>query len=221
MRRAERLYRLIDEMRGRGVRRAADLAAALEVSERTVYRDVAHLQGSGLPIEGAAGVGYLLRPGFDLPPVTLTHDQLDALAVGLAFVEGTEDAVLAEAAREVRAKIEAGLPEGSTLRDAPFRAVRSDAAPHADAIRHAIRHRAVLRLRYRDGGGAETEREVNPLIVWSMAEGRMVSGWCALRDGFRTFRLDRIVALEPTGATFEPTPETDLAAFLAQDAHAP
>ena len=93
----------------------------------------------------------------------------------------------------------------------------SEAAPHADKIRRAIRHREVLRLRYRDGVGAETEREIDPLIVWSMPEGRMVSGWCALRGGFRTFRLDRIVEAAPTGRTFEAAPGRDLAAFLAQD----
>ena len=85
MRRAERLYRLVDELRTRRVTRAAELAAVLEVSPRTVYRDIAHLQASGLPIAGEAGVGYLLSPGFDLPPVTFTHDQLEALAVGLAM----------------------------------------------------------------------------------------------------------------------------------------
>ena len=86
MRRAERLFRLVNEMRSRDVCTAQDLAQALEVSLSTIYRDVAHLRGSGLPIEGEAGVGYIQRPGFDLPAMTFTHDQIDALAVGLAFV---------------------------------------------------------------------------------------------------------------------------------------
>ena len=95
MRRAERLFRLVNEMRTHGVIRAEDLAATFEVSLSTIYRDIAHLQGSGLPIEGAPGLGYLLRPGFDMPNTTFSHDQVDALAMGLAFVERTGDPVLA------------------------------------------------------------------------------------------------------------------------------
>ena len=122
MRRAERLFRLVNEMRTHDVCRAADLAEQFEVGIATIYRDIAHLQASGLPIEGEAGVGYLLRPGFDLPNVTFTHDQIDALAVGLSFVERTGDAALASAAREARAKIQAGLPapEERKLADAPY-----------------------------------------------------------------------------------------------------
>ena len=110
MRRAERLFRVVNEMRTRSVTRAEDLAKHLEVSVRTIYRDLAHLQASGLPIEGEAGVGYLLRPGFDLPSVTFTHEQVDALAIGLSFVESLDDPVLASAAQEVRAKLQASLP---------------------------------------------------------------------------------------------------------------
>jgi predicted DNA-binding transcriptional regulator YafY len=102
MRRAERLFRLVNEMRSRGLSRADDLAAHFEISVRTVYRDIAHLQASGLPIEGEAGVGYLLRPGFDLPSMTFTHDQVEALAVGLSFAESLDDPALAAAAREAR-----------------------------------------------------------------------------------------------------------------------
>ena len=221
MRRAERLFRLVDEMRSRGLARADDLAGRLEVSVRTIYRDIAHLQASGLPIEGEPGVGYLLRPGFDLPPVTLTHDQLAALALGLSHVEGGTDPVLAAAAREVRAKVQAGLPSPETreLADAPYRAVpQGDAAsPHMDVVRAAIRERHVLLLDYEDGAGARTQRRVRPLIVWSLPDGWMVSGWCELREGFRTFRLDRMARLAMLDETFEETDRTSLAAFLAQD----
>ena len=102
MRRAERLFRLVNELRSRGVSRAEDLAAYFEISARTVYLDIAHLQASGLPIEGEAGVGYILRPGFDLPAMTFTFEQIDALAMGLSFVEVAGDTSLSEAAREVR-----------------------------------------------------------------------------------------------------------------------
>ena len=91
MRRAERLFRIVSELRARGVCRAEDLARHFEISVRTVYCDIAHLQGSGLPIEGEAGIGYLLRPGFDLPAMTFTFEQLDALAISLSFVEAAGD----------------------------------------------------------------------------------------------------------------------------------
>lgn len=208
-------------MRARGVCRAADLAARLEVSVRTVYRDIAHLQASGLPIDGEPGVGYLLRPGFDLPSVTLTHDQLEALALGLSFAETLGDPALAAAARETRAKIQASLPrpESRALADAPYFALRRKAepAPHVAALREAIRARRVVAMTYADGAGARSERRVNPLALWNLPEGFMFSGWCALREDFRTFRLDRIARLRVTDDRFADDERRGLRAFLAAD----
>ena len=119
MRRAERLFRLVNELRSRGVCRAEDLATYFEISVRTVYRDIAHLQGSGLPIEGEAGVGYLLRPGFDLPAMTFTFEQLDALALGLSFVEAAGDTSLADAAVEVRATLDQAVHEPKLWKPLP------------------------------------------------------------------------------------------------------
>ena len=221
MRRAERLYRLVDEMRARNVSRAEDLAGHFEVSVRTIYRDIAHLQASGLPIEGEPGVGYLLRPGFDLPSLTFTHDQVDALAVGLSFVESAGDPSLAHAAREARAKLQASMPDPvqRRLADAPFRTLRrkGDAPPHAAALREAIRERLVVAMRYVDGSGQATERRLRPLVAWNMADGWMVSGWCELRDDFRTFRLDRIAALSLTEDVFEHDERTGLRTFLERE----
>lgn len=221
MRRAERLFRLVNEMRTRGVSRAGDLAARFEVSPSTIYRDIAHLQASGLPIDGEPGVGYLLRPGFDLPNPTFTHDQLDALAMGLAFVERTGDPSLASAAREVRAKLQAGLPapEERKLADAPYFSLhhRTDTPTDLSTIRAAIRDRHVVRLAYRTGAGAASDRAIRPLVVWDLTDGWMVSGWCELRQDFRTFRSDRITGLTLTGETFGDDPETGLAAFMAQE----
>lgn len=222
MRRAERLFRLVHELRSRPVARAEDLAQALEVSPRTVYRDIAHLQGSGLPIEGEAGVGYLLRPGFDLPQVAFTHDQIAALAAGLSFVEQSGDSDLATAAREVRAKLQAGMPQSGTraLTDAPFFAVprRAKALPHTAALRRAIRQRRVIRLAYTDGTAQSTDRCLRPLALWSIPEGWMVTGWCELRQDFRTFRLDRIQTLTVTDQSFSDDPDKSLTVFLARDA---
>lgn len=218
MRRAERLFRLVSELRARGVCRAEDLAAYFEISVRTVYRDIAHLQGSGLPIEGEAGVGYLLRPGFDLPAITFTFEQLDALALGLSFVEVAGDTALSEAAREVRAKLQASLPEPEKrkLENAPLFASRRDgrAAPSMKVIRRAIRERNTLRLCYADAEGSLSDRRVRPLAIWAFTEGWLFAGWCELRNDFRAFRLDRISALEDTGERFADNPNQNLQAYL-------
>jgi predicted DNA-binding transcriptional regulator YafY len=221
MRRAERLYRLIDELRSRRVTRADELAIALEVSPRTVYRDIAHLQASGLPIQGEAGVGYLLSPGFNLPAVTFTHDQLEALAVGLAMAESLDDPDLATAAREARAKLQSALPRPGTRRlmDAPFFALRrSTGAPaHAALVRTAIRQRRVLLLAYADALGHPSTRRLRPLAIWAMTDGWMFSGWCELRADFRTWRFDRVVTLTLTEDRFPDDADKSLAAFRARE----
>lgn len=221
MRRAERLFRLVNEMRTRSVSRAEDIAAQFEVSTRTIYRDIAHLQGSGLPIEGEAGVGYLLRPGFDLPPMTFTAEQIDALAVALSFAESLDDPVLASAAKEVRAKIQASLPlpELRQLADAPFYSLRrSTGAPgFAPAVRKAIRLRRMVRMTYTNAQGQQTDRVLRPLAIWNFDEGWMFSAWCDLRQTFRTFRFDRVTQLALTDQVFDRDDSKSLRAFLESD----
>lgn len=218
MRRAERLFRLVNEMRTRGVSRADDLAEQFEVSVSTIYRDIAHLQASGMPIEGEAGVGYLLRPGFDLPNVTFTYDQIDALAVGLSFVERTGDPALIAAAREARAKIQASLPkpEERKLADAPYFSLHRKNKSRLDvgAIREAIRQRQILEITYETGAGKKSARRVRPLVVWDLPDGWMFSAWCELRQDFRTFRWDRIADLTVTNDHFEDDEKTGLRAFM-------
>lgn len=219
MRRAERLFRLVRELRSRNVSRAEDLAATFEISVRTVYRDIAHLQASGLPIEGEAGVGYILRPGFDLPAMTFTFEQIDALAVGLSFVEAAGDASLSLAAKEVRAKLQAALPEPEQrkLEQAPFFASRRDgpANPNLRTIREAIREARILRLGYADADGTITDRRVRPLAIWAFTDGWLFAAWCELRSDFRAFRLDRISMIESTGDQFADEPDKDLRAYLS------
>lgn len=218
MRRAERLFRLVNEMRTRDVSRAEDLAAYFEVSISTIYRDIAHLQGSGLPIEGEAGIGYILRPGFDLPNVTFTQDQLDALAMGLAFVESTADPELASAAREARAKIQASLPEPQERRlaDAPYLSVqaREKATPEVAVVRGAIRTNNVLVFDYTDKHGVPSQRQVRPLVLWNMTEGWMFSAWCEMREDFRTFRFDRLQDLRVSEGRFSDDEATGMRTFL-------
>ena len=219
MRRAERLFRLVNELRSRGVSRAEDLATYFEISVRTVYRDIAHLQGSGLPIEGEAGVGYLLRPGFDLPAMTFTFEQLDALAMGLSFVEVAGDTSLAEAAREVRSKIQASLPDPDKrkLENAPLFASRRDgpAHPSMKLIRRAVRARNILHLVYEDSAGTKSDRRVRPLAIWAFTDGWLFAAWCELRNDFRAFRLDRITKIDETGDQFPDEPSQNLKAYLA------
>lgn len=221
MRRAERLFRIINEMRTRDVIRASDLAERFEVSISTIYRDIAHLQASGLPIEGEAGIGYLLRPGFELPNVTFTHDQVDALAIGLSFVERTGDPALAAAAHEVRAKIQASMPapEKRKLADAPYFSLqlKNSAPPTVSLVREAIRERLVIEITYQDGDGKNSVRSVRPLVIWNLTDGWMFSSWCELRQDFRTFRFDRIEKLGVTGRLFEEDDAKGLRAFLTAE----
>ena len=208
-------------MRTRGVSRAYELAEHFEVSVSTIYRDIAHLQSSGLPIEGEAGVGYLLRPGFDFPNVTFTHDQVDALAVGLSFVESAGDPVLAAAAREARSKLQAGMPqpEERRLADAPYFSLqgRNGATPNLALLRQAIRRRQIAQFDYRDGDGNRTGRRVRPLAIWNLADGWMFSAWCELRQDFRTFRFDRMANLTLTGERFDEDEATGLRAFMERE----
>lgn len=219
MRRAERLFRMVQELRSRGVSRAEDLAAHFEISARTVYRDIAHLQASGLPIDGEAGVGYILRPGFDLPAMTFTFEQLDALALGLSFVEVAGDTSLSLAAKEVRAKLQAALPEPEQrkLENAPFFASRRQghAGPMLKTVRRAIREAEVVQLNYGDSEGSQTQRRVRPLCVWAFTDGWLFVGWCELREDFRAFRLDHISAIHLTGEHFAEEPGKNLTAYLS------
>lgn len=220
MRRAERLFRLVHELRTRRVSRAEDLAAYFEVSARTVYRDIAHLQGSGLPIEGEPGVGYILRPGFDLPAMTFTFEQLDALAIGLSFVEAAGDRSLADAATEVRAKLQASLPESDQrkLQDAPYFASRRSgrAPPSAAIVRRAIRQSRVLQLDYEDDRGSRSSRRVRPLALWAFTDGWLFAGWCELRSDFRAFRIDRVSSIRETKDVFVDDPRRNLRAYLTK-----
>jgi len=219
MRRAERLFRLVNELRSRDISRAEDLAAYFEISVRTIYRDIAHLQASGLPIEGEAGVGYLLRPGFDLPAMTFTYEQLDALAMGLSFVETAGDSSLSQAAHEVRAKLQASLPDPHKrkLENAPFFAGRRDgrASPITKTVRRAIREANVLKLSYRDAETNLSSRRVRPLAIWVFTDGWLFAAWCELRNDFRAFRIDRIETIKETGDQFIDNSEQNLQAYIA------
>src|SRR3546814_83107 len=167
----------------------------------------------------SAGVGYLLRPGFDLPAMTFTFEQLDALAMGLSFVEAAGDTSLSQAAKEVRAKLQASLPDPDKrkLENAPLFASRrgARAGPITKIVRRAIREAEVLQLNYKDEIGNLTDRRVRPLAIWAFTEGWLFAGWCELRNDFRAFRIDRITAILETGESFADNPDQNLQAYLA------
>jgi predicted DNA-binding transcriptional regulator YafY len=203
MRRADRLFQVIQILRRSSRPVTADaLAAELEVSTRTVYRDVADLMARRVPIDGTAGLGYLLAADYDMPPLMLTPDELEAVVLGAQWVSSHSDKALANAARDVVAKIAAVVPERmrafiiepsvGTKPTAESPEERVDAA----MLRLAIRDGRKVRLRYRSEAGEETDRTVWPVILGYAETSRLLVGWCELRQDFRHFRTDRIAAAE-------------------------
>lgn len=218
MRRADRLIELVALLRSKPIVRADDLASALEVTPRTVYRDIAALQAQGLPIEGAAGVGYAVRGKLDLAPLTFGHDELEALALGLAYVEQVGDKALAAAARAAHAKIEIAwmgiAPHGPMNR--PLRASQRPERRlpgHGELLRNALRKRRELSFHYEDRAGAPTTRRVRPLALWAFSEGWLLVAWCFMRRDFRVFRVDRMRKVV-AGAVFEDDDARSFAAYL-------
>jgi predicted DNA-binding transcriptional regulator YafY len=203
MRRADRLFQIIQILR-RSTRpvTAAALAEELEVSKRTVYRDVADLIGQRVPIEGEAGLGYLIASDYDMPPLMLTPDEIEAVMLGAQWVAGRADKALANAARDVMAKIAAVVPEHlrpfivePSVGVKPMLTERKESVDPS-RLRLAIRNGRKLRLRYQSEAGEETERKVWPVILGYAETTRMLVAWCELRQAFRHFRTDRIVEAE-------------------------
>jgi predicted DNA-binding transcriptional regulator YafY len=220
VRRADRLFQIVQRLRGRGPVTAATLAQELEVSARTIYRDVQDLMLSGVPIQGEAGVGYALPRSFDLPPLMFDEAEIEALVLGARIVESWADAELARAARNVLSKVEVVLP--ARLRDripdatlfAPSFHVRKSANEGLGAVRAAIKARRKVALAYRDRGDASTQRTVQPLGVFYWGASWSIGAWCELRRDFRNFRLDRITKLELLDDTFADEPGRTLRDFF-------
>ncbi len=199
MPRTDRLFGLIQSLRAR--RRpvtAAELAREHGVSMRTIHRDVGTLRAIGAPVEGEAGLGYVLRPGFLLPPLMLTEDELDALGLGASWVEQRGDPLLAAAARDALTKIGAVLPDGlaATL-EAPALVTASPADAPPDGadipvLRRAIRERRKLAVAYTDVEGSRSERLLWPIALAYFDATRLLAAWCEERGAFRHFRTDRL-----------------------------
>jgi predicted DNA-binding transcriptional regulator YafY len=203
MRRADRLFQIIQILRRTTQPvTAAALAEELEVSKRTVYRDVSDMIGQRVPIEGSAGLGYVLASDYDMPPLMLTPDEIEAVVLGAQWVAGHSDKVLSNAARDVVAKIASVVPENlHPYIIEPSVGVKpateeSDESVDTASLRSAIRNGLKLRLRYRSEAGRETDRTVWPVILGYAETSRLLVAWCELRQSFRHFRADRIVAFE-------------------------
>jgi len=212
MRRADRLFQLVQLLHHERVITARDLAQELEVSERTVYRDIQDLSLSGVPVVGEAGVGYRILKGFTLPPLMFTEGELAALLTGMRMVGAWTDRDMARAAQQVINKVESAIPE--PLRQELERSeilvpdfnIGPIMAHHLSDLRRASREHHKVALDYVRADGESSQRTVNPLGL----------AWCELRDDFRHFRLDRISVLQVKKVTFHMPPGRTLADFLAQ-----
>jgi predicted DNA-binding transcriptional regulator YafY len=198
MRRADRLFQIVLFLRRRRIATARDLATALEVSERTIYRDIQELAACGLPIEGEAGVGYRVRRGFDLPPLMFDREELQALRLGARMVRSWADPELSQAAANALRKIEAVLPED--LADPGETLFAPSLHPYPTAgiglLRRAATERLKARFAYTKEDGASSERTVWPLGLFYWGAVWTLVAWCELRHDFRSFRLDRIAEPE-------------------------
>jgi predicted DNA-binding transcriptional regulator YafY len=216
MRRADRLFQIVLYMRRRRVVTARDLAAALEVSERTIYRDVQDLSACGLPIEGAAGVGYRLRRGFDLPPLMFDREEFQALRLGARMVRSWADLGLSEAAANALRKIEAVLPPD--LEDPGEALYAPNLSPypvqHVGLLRRAVTEQRKARFDYTREDGAGSLRTVWPLGLFYWGAVWTLVAWCELRNDHRSFRLDRIASPEVLAEPFILEPGQTLEDFL-------
>lgn len=203
MSRASRLLDLMQLLRRhRAPVTGPDLAQQLGISIRTLYRDIATLQAQGADIRGEPGIGYVLRPGFTLPPMMFSIDEIEALVLGSRWVALRGDARLAAAAEDAVAKIRSVLP--AELRDSIDAAtmtvpIVSPAQPptiDVSALRAAIRHERKITIVYRDGDGKETRRALWPILLGFMERVLVVAAWCELREDYRSFRVDRILEIE-------------------------
>lgn len=202
MRRADRLFEIIQLLRAAGAPlTAAGIAAVLEVSPRTIYRDIAALQAMRTPIAGEGGVGYVMRAGYDLPPLNFDIEEIEAIVVGLGLLVRTGDLGLQKAAQRVAAKIEAvrGGAEGLRVSKRGAQVLK---AVDLAALRAAIRDERKLELVYRGETGAETRRVVQPIALIYYFEVVVLAAWCELRSDFRHFRVDRITACARLAGTF-------------------
>ncbi len=221
MRRADRLFRLIQFLRTRRhAATASDIAATLEVSVRTVYRDVADLMASGVPIDGEPGVGYLMRSGYDLPPLMFDVEEIEALVLGAKIVSQWSDPELAAAAGRALDKITAALPDRlrgellNTALFAPPSRMRLAFSADLGALRRAVRKRNKVYFCYVNEQGKQSDRTVWPLGLAFYGPVWILMSWCELRDDFRTFRIDRMTDAQILADSYADEPGKTICDYL-------
>lgn len=209
MRRADRLFQIIQILRrSRRPVTAHALAQELETSIRTVYRDVADLMAQRVPIRGEAGIGYVLDDGFDMPPLMLTADEVEAVLLGAQWVAARGDPDLARAAQDLVAKIAQVIPAGLRpfVGSSPLTASQRPDGQRDTLdmarLRAALREERKVVLDYRDEAGAVTRRTIWPVTVAYLDTVRLIAAWCELRQAYRSFRTDRVVAAEFTDVRY-------------------
>lgn len=225
MSRTNRLFLLLDALRGnRRPVTAAVLAERLKVSERTIYRDIQTLAELGAPVEGEAGVGYMMRAGLFLPPLMFSADELEALVLGARWVRRQGDPGLAGAASNALAKIATATP--NDLRDSMAETSlwvplgEPEGVAFVQPVREAIRHGHKLRIAYADENGAQSERTVWPFALAFFEGKRLLAAWCELRGAIRHFRIDRIAGVEASGEAYA-TPRRQLLARWRREQNIP
>ena len=222
MRRADRLFQLVQVLRSRRFATGQQIADELGVSKRTVYRDIADLQGSGVPIQGEAGVGYRIDRGFELPPLTFSEAELEGLVLGARMVSTWADPELASAVRSAMTKVEAVLPEGlrrvvlDSALFAPDFPRTQEMSRDVDLMRRAIGERRLLSFAYTRADGEESRRSVRPLGLYFWGSKWTLAAWCEMREDYRSFRPDRMRTVSVLERRFDPDDGIDLAGFLAR-----
>lgn len=209
MSRSTRMFEIIQILRGAAQPLTAlEIGDILEVSKRTVYRDIVTLQSMRVPIAGAAGVGYIMRPGYDLPPISFSEDEIEAISVGLALLRRTGDSGLQNVADRVAGKIRDALPDENKahINNRALQVSGWNSVPASTIetrlLRQAIREEKKLQLTYEDGEGSRSLRIIYPLAVIYYIDVIVLAAWCELRTDFRHFRVDRFVDIKVLGETF-------------------
>jgi len=225
MRRADRLFQIVQYLRAGRLLTARTLAERLEVSERTIYRDIADLQVSGVPVDGEAGIGYLMREGYDLPPLMFSRDEVSALIVGARMVGAWGGVKMALAAETALSKIDNVLPDDmkGQARTTPVFAfdhqMPGEVKSRFDELNQAIIERSVLAVSYKTVEGEASRREIEPLGLYYWGRTWTLAAWCRLRGDFRNFRIDRIVTMETTGEKTKAAKGRTLRDFLVSCSH--
>lgn len=223
MRRADRLFHIIQLIRGRRLTTAAYLATRLEVSERTIYRDVADLQLQGVPLEGEAGVGYRLGAGFDLPPMMFTQDEAKALVASVRMAQAWLDPALATSAQDALGKIMSVLPVEARVAAealavyAPASGMPAPAQRTLQTLREAAQERRKVFINYRDLSEQTSERTVRPLGCFYWGKVWTLAAWCEHRNDFRSFRVDRVSYVRRLDERFRDEPGRTLADLARLD----